>query len=168
MRSSQKFDPQLLVLWHSLTGGSRQMADAAAGAARAEITVRQCPAGTAGPEDLLAASGYLFVCPEMLGSMAGDMKAMFERCYYPLLDRIQGRPYAMMICAGSDGQGAAAQIARIVTGWRLKPAAPPVIVCTRAQTPEAILSPKVLTEDQLEPCRSLGAAFAAGLALGIY
>ena len=54
-----------------------------------------------------------------------------------MLDRINGRPYATLICAGSDGENAARQIARIATGWRLRAIADPLIVCTRAQTPEA-------------------------------
>ena len=86
------------------------------------------PAAEATPEQLQGASGYLFVCPENLASMTGSMKEMFDRCYYPLLGRIEGRPYATMIAAGSDGSGAQAQIDRIVTGWRLRRVAAPVIV----------------------------------------
>jgi multimeric flavodoxin WrbA len=56
--------------------------------------------------DLLAAAGYLFVCPENLASMTGAMKEFFDRCYYPLLGRIEGRAYATVISAGSDGRGA--------------------------------------------------------------
>jgi hypothetical protein len=96
------------------------------------------------------------------------MKEFFDRTYYPVLDRIQGRPYAAMICAGSDGTGAARQIARIVTGWRLRPAAEPLIVCTHAQTPERILAEKRLSPEQLAPCAELGQALAAGLALGVF
>jgi hypothetical protein len=73
-----------------------------------------------------------------------------------------------MVCAGSDGQGAARQIARITTGWRLREVAAPLIVCTRAQTPEAILAPKTIAADDLARCRDLGAALAAGLALGVF
>ena len=77
--------------------------------------------------------------------MAGRMKDFFDRCYYPALDRINGRPYATLVCAGSDGENAARQIARIATGWRLRPVADPLIVCTHAQTPEAILAAKIIT-----------------------
>jgi len=100
--------------------------------------------------------------------MAGVMKDFFDRCYYPLLDQIQGRPYATMICAGSDGTGAARQIARIATGWRLKPIAEPLIIITGAQTPEAIAAPKIIKAADLARCEELGAAFAAGLAAGIF
>lgn len=143
------------------------MARAAAGAANeAEMFMKR--AAEAGPEDLLAADGYLFACPENLASMAGVMKDFFDRTYYPVLGRIEGRPYAAMICAGSDGEGAARQIARIATGWRLKAVAEPLIVCTHAQTPEAILAPKTIAEADLTRCRELGATLAAGLALGIF
>jgi NAD(P)H-dependent FMN reductase len=86
----------------------------------------------------------VFATPENLAAIAGLMKDFFDRCYYPVLDRINGRPYAALICAGSDGSNAARQIARIATGWRLRDVAPPLIVCTRAQTPEAILAPKLI------------------------
>jgi hypothetical protein len=46
--------------------------------------------------------------------------------------------------------------------------AEPLIVCTRAQTPEAIFAPKTIGADDLEQCREIGATLAAGLALGIY
>ena len=160
----------LLIAYASFTGGTRQMAEAAAEGARAEegVQVRLLPAPQAGPDELLAADGYVFAAPEMLGSMAGQMKDLFDRCYYPLLDRLQGRPYAALVCAGSDGQGAARQLERIATGWRLKSVAPPLIVCTRAQTPQAILAPKQLDAADLHACRELGAALAAGLALGVF
>lgn len=120
------------------------------------------------PDALLAAAGYLFVCPENLGSMSGAMKEMFDRCYYPLLGRIEGRPYATAIAAGSDGRGAQAQIDRIVTGWRLKRVANPVIVNLGAQTPEEILAEKTVGSADLERCRELGGALAEGLRMGIF
>jgi multimeric flavodoxin WrbA len=144
------------------------MARAAAAGASSEIAVTLLHAEDAGPDDLLAADGYLFACPENLASMAGTMKDFFDRSYYPVLGRIDGRPFGTMICAGSDGESAARQIARIATGWRLKPVAEPLIVCTHAQTEEAILAPKTIAEADLDRCRELGATIATGLALGIF
>ena len=160
----------LLIVWHSATGGSRQMAEAAASAAALEdgVKVNLLHASACAPEDLLGADGYLFATPENLASMAGLMKDLFDRCYYPVLARIEGRPYAAMVCAGSDGSGAARQIERICTGWRLKAVAPALIVKTHAQTPEAILAPKRITPDDLARCRELGEALACGLVLGVY
>lgn len=160
----------LLIVFHSMTGGTRQMAEAAAdgAAGEAEVRVRLLGAGDAGPDDLLAADGYVFATPENLAAIAGLMKDFFDRSYYPALDRIQGRPYAILVSAGSDGSNAVRQIERIATGWRLKPVADPIIVCTHAQTPQAILAPKRIAAADLDRCRTLGATFAAGLAMGVF
>jgi multimeric flavodoxin WrbA len=161
---------QLLVVYHSYTGGTRQMAQAAAQAATREstVTVKLMTAAATAAESMLQADGYLFACPENLAAMSGQMKDFFDRTYYPVLDRIQGRPYAILICAGSDGTNAVRQIERIATGWRLKAIADPIIVCTHAQTPEAILRPKIIQAAELARCEELGATIAAGLDLGIY
>lgn len=159
---------RLLIVWHSRTGAARAMADAAAQGASGEAEVTLLRAAEAQPEHLLAADGYLFAAPENLAALSGEMKEFFDRAYYPVLGQLNGRPYAQMIAAGSDGQGAARQLARIALGWRLKPVAEPLIVCTHAQAPEAILAPKHLGETDLAPCRELGAALAAGLSMGVF
>lgn len=159
---------ELLIVYHSKTGGSRQMAEAAFAAASEETPTVLKKADEAGPDDLLRANGYVFCAPENLAAIAGVMKDFYDRSYYPVLGCIEGRPYAQMICAGSDGENAARQTARIATGWRLKEVQPPLIVCTHAQTPEEILAQKTITEDQLDLCRDLGRAIAAGLSMGIF
>lgn len=160
----------LLIVYHSLTGGTRQMAEAARAGAVAEAgcAVRLLHAAQAGPGDVLAADGYVFATPENLAAMSGQLKDFFDRSYYAVLDQVNGRPYASLVCAGSDGSNAARQIARIATGWRLKAVAEPLIVCTHAQTPEAILAPKQIGDDDLAHCRALGEALATGLVLGVY
>ncbi len=117
---------------------------------------------------LLAADGYIFCCPENLGSMSGMMKEMFDRTYYPILGRIEARPYATIVAAGSDGEGAQRQIDRIATGWRLRRVVEPLIVNFAAQTPEAITAPKSVPAAVLEQARMTGAALAEGLRLGVF
>ena len=157
--------PHLLIAWHSRTGGSEALARAAVeGAGNADFV----PADAVTPAILLAAGGYLFVGPENLAALSGAMKEMFDRCYYPCLGKLAGRPYATIICAGSDGENAQRQLDRIATGWRLKRVADPVIVNTAAQTPEAILAPKTIAPERLAEARDLGAALAEGLAAGIF
>jgi multimeric flavodoxin WrbA len=153
-----------------MTGGTRQMAEAAARGASAEpqVAVRLLRAPDAGPADVLSADGYLFATPENLAAVSGLLKDFFDRAYYPALGRVEGRPYASLVCAGSDGRNAARQIERICTGWRLRAVAEPLVVRTRAQTPEAILAPKAIGADDLARCEELGAALAAGLAMGIF
>ena len=162
--------PRLAIVWHSRTGAARAMAQAAFEAAGAASRggAELIAAADATPERLLAAAGYLFVCPENLAGLSGAMKEMFDRAYYPLLGRIEGRPYATAIAAGSDGRGAQAQVDRIVTGWRLRRVAEPLIVNLGAQTPEAILAPKRVPAEALSRCRDLGAGMAEGLHIGIF
>lgn len=158
--------PTLLIAWHSRTGGSEALARAAAdGAGTAATLVR---AADVTPDMLLAAGGYLFIGPENLAALSGAMKEMLDRCYYPCLGKLEGRPYATIICAGSDGENAQRQLDRIATGWRLKRVADGVIVNTAAQTPEAILAPKTIAADRLAEANDLGAALAEGLAAGIF
>lgn len=160
----------LLIVHHSRTGGTRQMAEAAARGARegGEVVVRLLRAEDAGADDVLAADGYVFAAPENLASLSGEMKAFFDRTYHAVLDRNQGRPYAQMVCAGTDGEGAARQTARICTGWRLKAVAEPLIVRTGAQTGEAIWAEKTIPPADLARCEALGATLAAGLAMGVF
>lgn len=160
----------LLIVYHSQTGGTQQMAAAVAAGANQEggVRVRLLHASHAGPEDLLQADGYVFATPENLAAISGQLKDFFDRSYYAVLDRLNGRPCASLICAGSDGHNAARQLERIATGWRLRTVAEPLIVCTHAQTPEAIASPKQLNEDDLQRCQALGESMAAGLALGVF
>lgn len=158
----------LLIVYHSRTGGTRQMANAALTAAQVEAKTRLLRAEDASPEDLLASDGYLFAAPENLAALSGAMKEFFDRCYYPVLGRLEGRPYAQMICAGSDGENAVRQVARIATGWRLKSVQSPLIICTQAQTEAEILAQKTIPEPELDKCRALGSALAAGLAMGVF
>ncbi|RZL06861.1 MAG: flavodoxin family protein, partial [Rubrivivax sp.] len=147
-----------------------QMAEAVQAGAAAEegVAVRLLHAAQAGPDDVLAADGLVFATPENLAAISGQLKDFFDRSYYAALDRLNGRPYACLVCAGSDGHNAVRQIERIATGWRLKPVAEALIVNTHAQTPEAILAPKQIGEEDLERCRALGESMAAGLALGVF
>ncbi|RPF72129.1 flavodoxin family protein [Aurantiacibacter spongiae] len=166
--------PALLIVWYSRTGGSRQLAEAArAAAAKAaqdagDLAIRCLPAQEARAEDLLRADGYIFACPENLAAIAGVMKAFFDRTYYEVLGQIEGRPYAAMICAGSDGANAKQQLERICTGWRLKRVADTIIVNVAAQTREEILADKTIAEAELSRAREIGATLAAGLAMGVF
>ena len=69
----------LLIVYHSKTGGTRQMADAAANAARQEADTKLIRAQDAGPDDLMSADGYIFAAPENLAALAGVMKDFYDR-----------------------------------------------------------------------------------------
>lgn len=119
-------------------------------------------------QDLLDADAVVFVAAENLAALSGKVKDYFDRSYYHLLDRCNGKPYAAVICAGSDGQNALRQLERIATGLRLRAIAPARIVITHAQTPEAILAPKQVSVSEREGGRELGQLIAAGLVMGLF
>lgn len=165
----------LLIIWHSRTGYARQMAHAMAHGAKTtahaleqadRLHIHLQRAESIGPDDLRAADGYLFCAPENLASLTGEMKECLDRCYYPVLDQLQGRPYAIAISAGTDGENAAQQLTRICTGWRLRAIAPPLIERNGAQTPEAILAAKTVPADALSRCEEQGGLLAATLLAG--
>ena len=160
---------KLLVVYHTRTGGSLQIAEAIVRGAKQEpqIQVTLVLAQQAKAEQLLSADGFIFIAPEMLGSLSGVMKDFFDRTYYDVLDQLNGRPYAALICAGSDGWGALRQLEKIVTGWRLKKVAETRVVLTLAQTKEKILQPKNIDAAELKLSEELGATLASGLHLSI-
>jgi multimeric flavodoxin WrbA len=160
----------LLIVYHSMTGGTLQMAHAAASGARSETGLRVSlrRAAEAQPEDVISADGYIFATPENLAAISGMMKDFFDRTYYAAFEKINGRAFLTLVCAGSDGRNAAQQVDRIAAGWRLKPIAEPYIVCTNAQTPQQILEPKRIEEKHLRHCEELGKTMASGLAMGIF
>lgn len=117
-------------------------------------------------QDMLQADGFIFCAPENLGTLSGEMKTFFDRRYYDVLDKIAGRPYALIITAGSDGAGAARQATRICTGWRLRPVAEPLIERFDAQTAATILAPKSLDDQKRASAFELGGLAAGTLLLG--
>lgn len=164
----------LLIVWHSRTGAARQMADAARQGAEDVATELQAHdqidiivkrARDADADDLLGADGYVFCAPENLASLSGEMKEFFDRNYYAVLEQLNGRPYVLLISAGSDGSMAAKQAARICTGWRLSEAAPTLIVNMQAQTAEEIWAPKQITQQNHADCHEKGGTVAALLLL---
>ncbi|OAE51473.1 flavodoxin [Achromobacter xylosoxidans] len=166
---------ELLIVWHSRTGAAQQMARAAArGATQAAAALEQpddlrvtlMRAEEVGADAMLASQGFIFCAPENLASLSGEMKECFDRNYYAVLDRLQGLPYAAMISAGSDGAGAARQVERICTGWRLTPVAPALIVNLGAQTTAQILAPKTVPAPDLARCEELGGLLAGIMLMG--
>jgi multimeric flavodoxin WrbA len=163
--------PPLTILWHSQTGGTEAMVDAlveGAAAAAPEVPVRRLHAASADASAGLEAGLLVFATPENLAAMSGLMKDWFDRSYYGLLEQVNGKPYAVLVCAGSDGHNAIRQIDRIATGLRLRRVAEPVLVNVGAQSPQAILAHKRLPEGELARCRELGSTLAAGMAMGIW
>jgi len=148
----------LLIVYHTRGVKTTQLAEAVARGAAAEpdVTIRLLRCADAGPQDVLEADALVLGTPENFGYMSGMMKDFLERIFYECEGKVAGRPWALLVSAGQDGAGAIASVERIVTGLRLK------------KVQEPILALKNLTPEVLAQCEELGAALAAGLALGVY
>jgi hypothetical protein len=162
----------------------------------APLHVTRLRARDADASHLLDHDGYLFCAPENLASVSGEMKDFFDRVYYdafgvveavdtepvdtePMVEAegeaaaysedslLHGRPYGVAIAAGSDGQMAAAQLARICQGWRLRAVADPLVERNGyLQTKSNILRPgKECSRQGKERCIELGGLVAASLLL---
>ena len=125
-------------------------------AAGEAFEVRERPALQATIDDLLWAQGILLATPEHFGYMSGALKHFFDRTFYPAEGRTEGRPYGLMVSAGNDGTGTVAAVERIVTGYRWRAVAPPVVVVGE---PDAAA---------LARCEELGATLVAGLEAGVF
>lgn len=156
---------RLLIVFHSQFGATAQMAEAAfAGACRIDgVHSELRRAADAGVDDLLHADALLIATSENFGGMAGMIKDFLERVYYPCEDRIAGRAYATIVCAGTDGSGAQLQVDRVATGLRLRKVHPGILYQSGVTAQTHIVPAPVLAQ-----CEELGATLAAGLAANVW
>jgi hypothetical protein len=156
---------RLLIVYHTQFGATSQMARAAFDGARSidDIDTVMKRAADAGIADLEAASALIVATSENFGGMAGMIKDFFERTFYPCEGKLEGRPYALLVCAGTDGTGAVRDVERVATGWRLRKVHPELIFRSGV-TAQRVIVP----DDVLAQCREIGATLAAAVAAGIY
>jgi multimeric flavodoxin WrbA len=150
--------PRLLIVHHTASPTLHSLFEAVMeGAgdpalAEVEVVVRAALAATA--VDVMEADGYLLGTPANIGYMSGALKHFFDQIYYPCLEETVRRPYALYVHGNSDTTGAVRGVEAITTGlqWR------------RVQQPVSVIGAP--TPADLDACRELGAAVAAGLLLG--
>lgn len=150
----------LLIVYHTQTGNTRRLAEAALKGATNElleaVEVRYLMAAEAGPRDLLWADGLLLGTPENFGYMSGGMKDFLDRTFYPVEGKILSLPYAIFISAGNDGSGALRAIRRIANGYPFK------------EVQDPLIAQGEVSEDHLTRAEELGMTLAAGIEAGIY
>ena len=149
--------PRLLVVHHTVSPALHACYLAALEGARrpelAGVEVVSRPALTASAVDALDADGYLLGAPVNLGYIAGALKHFFDTIYYPCLEATRGRRFGIYLHGNQGFDGALRAVEAITTGLGWRPAQAPVQV-------SAAPSPS-----DLDACRELGAAVAAGLLL---
>ena len=155
----------LLIVWHSQFGGTEQMAEAArdGAASTGEVEIVYRRASEAGVADMLSCDGLLIATSENFGSLSGMTKDFLERVYYPCENQVAGKPYAVLVCAGTDGTGAMFQTERIATGLRLAKVHKGVI-----HKSGLTAQPHRVPDEIRAQCADVGATLAAGIAAGIF
>ena len=147
--------PRLLLVHHTPSPALHSMftavRDGASDPLLADVELVTRPALTAAAADVLAADAVIVGGPVNLGYLAGALKHFFDQIYYPCLEETVGRPFGAYLHGNDDLTGGRTALDRIVTGLRWRPAQALVEV---TGTP---------TGTDLERCRELGAATAAGL-----
>jgi len=142
--------PKVLVVYHSMSGNTRQMAEAVAEGARSvsgtEAEVKEGLQATI--EDLLECDGVALGSPDYFSDMAGGMKDFFDRTYYPAQDRVTGKPCVIFGSAGGPPSVVIESLRKMAETFKLQEAAKPV---GASGTP---------TEAVLEECRALGRKLA--------
>ncbi|KAA0233559.1 MAG: Flavodoxin [Acidimicrobiales bacterium] len=149
---------RLLLVHHTPSPSMHSMFEAArSGAADpaitgVEVVTRAALAATV--SDVLQADGYLLGSPANLGYISGALKHFFDQIYYPCLEETVGRRYGLYLHGNNDTTGAELAVDKITTGLRWR----------RAQAPVTVVGEP--SRSDLDACRELGAALAAGLTLG--
>ena len=149
----------LLIIAHAPSPNTKKLAQAAYdGASHPDIDINvilKTPQDTQ-PEDVLAADALLLGTTENLAYMAGLTKDFFDRCYYPVLEKKQGMPFALYIRAGSDGTGTKIALKTIITGLRWH------------QIQETLILKGDWQEEFTKQVEELAMTLAAGVEAGIY
>ena len=149
----------LLIVAHVPSPNTEKLAQAAFnGASHPDIDIKvvmKSPQDTQ-PADVLAADALLLGTTENLAYMAGLTKDFFDRCYYPVLEKKQGMPFALYIRAGQDGTGTKRAMQTIVTGLRWN------------YVQEALILKGEWQEEFAEQVEELAMTLAVGLEAGIY
>ncbi len=156
---------ELLIVWHSQFGGTAQMAAAARDGALGvpDVAVTHVEARHADAAMFRRCDGLVLATSENFGSLSGAIKDFLERVFYPCEHAMAGKPYTVIVCAGTDGHGAMLQTDRIIKGLAMRKVLPGIIHRSGV-TAQPILIPA----EVLDACRNLGATLAAGLAAGVY
>jgi len=93
---------RILIVYHSLGGNTRKMAQAVAEGARSvagtEVALKTGLEGTI--DDLLACDGVALGSPDYFSYMAGGLKDFLDRTYYPSQGKVDGKPAAVFGSAG--------------------------------------------------------------------
>lgn len=118
----------VFVVYHSLGGNTRRMAEAVAEGARSvsgtEVTLKT--GLEAGIDDILTCDAIALGSPDYFGYMAGGLKDFLDRTYYPSQGKVAGKPAGIFASAGGPPDTVLAVLEKALGWFELKRVTDPV------------------------------------------
>lgn len=147
---------KVLIVYHSLGGNTKKMAEAVAegarGVAGAEVTMKTGLEATI--DDLLACDAVALGSPDYFSYMAGGLKDFFDRTYYPSQEKIAGRPAVAFASAGGPPEKILKILDQAIGWFKLKKVA------------DSVGSSGGVSAGALTACRELGRKLAEAASAG--
>ncbi|UCC68313.1 MAG: NAD(P)H-dependent oxidoreductase [Armatimonadota bacterium] len=147
---------KVLVVYHSLGGNTKKMAEAVAEGARsvagAEVTVKTGLEATI--DDLLACDAVALGSPDYFSYMAGGLKDFLDRTYYPSQEKVAGKPAAAFGSAGGPPDNILKVLDQALRWFKLKKVA------------DSVGSSGGVSAGALTACRDLGRKLAEAAVAG--
>jgi len=140
---------KVLIIYHSQSGNTEEMAKAIADAAKAAgATVTLKKAAAADANDLLACDVAAIGTPNYFGYMAGMVKDFFDRVWATVRDKLANKPYVTFGSKGGGGAQAIETVENILNGFKM------------VKVAETVLATRKPSEEILAQCRDLGKKLA--------
>ncbi len=141
---------KILIVYHSLSGNTKKMAESVAEGARGvsgtEVTIKTGLEATI--DDLLTCDAIALGSPDYFSYMAGGLKDFFDRTYYPSQDKVAGKPAAIFASAGGPPDNILRVLDQAVGWFKLKKVA------------DSVGSSGGVSAGALNACRDLGRELA--------
>jgi len=140
----------ILIVYHSLGGNTKKMAEAVAEGARSvagsEVVLKTGLEATV--DDLLACDGIALGSPDYFSYMAGGLKDFFDRTYYPSQGKVDGKPAVVFGSAGGPPEKILRLLDQALEWFKLSKVA------------DSVGSSGGVSAGALEACRQLGRKLA--------
>jgi len=145
---------KVLIVYHSLGGNTKKMAEAVAAGAKevagTEVTVKTGLEATI--DDLLTCDAVALGSPDYFSYMAGGLKDFLDRTYYPSQGKVAGKPAVAFGSAGGPPEVVLKCVEQALEWFTLKKAA------------DSVGASGGVSAGALASCRELGSKLAKAAA----
>ncbi len=136
---------KVLIIYHSQSGNTGKMAQAVYdGALSAGATVSLKKAADANADDLLGCDAIIMGTPNYFSYEAGMIKDFFDRNFFAMKGKVDGKPYATFGSHGNGGVKAIESLNKLCDNLGLKKAV------------ESVAALREPSSEVLSECRGLG------------